>query len=181
MTVRINVHSTLAPQVTLDSAADAYIATFSQPPYSESEEDRAGFLDRVERYARRDGFALALASEGDAVVGLALAVTAHPGDWWRDQVAANLSATEIDEWLGHGTLELVHVAVVPSVQGHGVGGRLLDAISDASVCRTGILTVDSRAEPARRLYASRGWSVLREVVTIGQSTGAILMGKRLRR
>jgi GNAT superfamily N-acetyltransferase len=179
VTVAIEVHATVPSRDRLLSAAEAYIATFSRPPYDEPPSARDAFLERVERYSQRDGFALALAIDGGQVSGLALAVTAHPGDWWRDQVAANLSPVEIDRWLGEATLELVHLAVVPVAQGHGVGGRLHDEILAGSSCSSGILTVDPRAMPARRLYDSRGWIVVRESALVGTSSGAILMGRRL--
>lgn len=56
--------------------------------------------------------------------------------------------------------EIANIAVDPARQGTGLGGRLLDAAVDAAVaeqCEAVWLEVRVSNEPARRLYASRGF------------------------
>jgi ribosomal protein S18 acetylase RimI-like enzyme len=167
------------PPELLAAAADAYLDVFSQPPYGETEPDREAFVDRVRRYAERDGFRLVLATDGDTVTGFALAVIAHSGDWYRDRVAEQLEPAEIAEWLGESCLELVHLGVRPAYARRGIGRRVHDATLADCAAPTAILTVDPAAEAARHLYARQGWLVLRESVTVGAGSGAILMARRL--
>jgi ribosomal protein S18 acetylase RimI-like enzyme len=180
--VRVDVltHTAVPPDAVLTAAADAYIDVFAQPPYGETAADRQAFLDRVRRYAQRDGFRLVLASTEEAiVVALALVVVAHPGDWFRDRVAEQLDPSEVAEWLGDSCLELVHLAVRPAYSRRGIGLAVYDAALAGCPAPTAILTVHPAAGPARRLYARQGWTVLRERVTIGAGEGVILMGRSL--
>jgi GNAT superfamily N-acetyltransferase len=175
----IAVHTALPTDAEIDRAADAYLAGFSGPPYFETEASRADFRDRVRRYAGRDGFRLVVASEGGAATGVGLAVIGHPGDWWRDQVAAQLSPAEVAEWLGDAVLEVVNLAVRPGSRGRGLGAAMLAALLANAPAPTAVLTADSRATPARNLYATRGWIVLREQIRIGGGEPAALMVRRL--
>ena len=77
---RIAVHTSLPNPAEIERAGHAYLAGFSGPPYFEGEASRDAFLDRVRRYASRDGFRLLVATEGDEPIGIGLAVIAHPGD-----------------------------------------------------------------------------------------------------
>ncbi len=64
--------------------------------------------------------------------------------------------------------EIANIAVVPDKQGAGLGARLLDgaiAASEAVECEAVWLEVRVSNEPARRLYASRGFE------PIGQRRG----------
>jgi GNAT superfamily N-acetyltransferase len=176
---RIAVHTSLPTSVEIERAADAYLAGFSGAPYFETEASRAGFVDRVRRYAGRDGFRLVVASEGDAAAGVGLAVIGHPGDWWRDQVAAQLSRRDVDEWLGTSVLEVVNLAVRPEWRGRGLGARVLAALVAGATTSSAVLTVDTRATPARTLYTTRGWIVLRDRIAIGDGEPATLMVCRL--
>jgi ribosomal protein S18 acetylase RimI-like enzyme len=175
----IVVHETLPTDAVIERAADAYLAGFSGPPYFETEADRFGFIDRVRRYALRDGFRLAIASIDDSPVGVGLAVIGRPGDWWRDQVASQLTETEVRTWLGEGALELVNLAVRPERRGLGVGAALHDALLARPPVPTAVLTADVAATPARHLYASRGWSVLREPFAIAGGEPVVLLVRRL--
>jgi GNAT superfamily N-acetyltransferase len=180
MTIEVAVFHELPPDEVVQSAADSYIATFREPPYNEPDEAREGFLDRVQRYSARDGFVLAVASDGDETLGIALGVTAHPGDWWRDRVAQQLTDGEQRDWLGDACLEFVHLAVVPARQGSGIGGALHDAVvTNSTAAATGVLTVDRRVERAYRLYVSRGWIVLRESINVSAGPDMTLMARPL--
>jgi GNAT superfamily N-acetyltransferase len=170
---------TVPPEPLLAEAADAYLAAFARAPYRETEADREAFVDRVRRYSGRDGFRLVLARSGDAAVGVGLGVVAHAGDWWRDRVAEECRPEDVDRWLGDACLEFVHLAVRPEHEGAGIGGAIHDAVLAGAPAPTAVLTVDRRAERARRLYDSRGWEVLQEGVTVGEGEDLVLMGRLL--
>jgi GNAT superfamily N-acetyltransferase len=175
----LETSDSVPPEPLLARAADAYLDAFSRPPYLETDDSRTAFVDRLRRYESRGGFRLALACQDDEVPGLALAVVARPGDWYRERVAEQLDEAEVDEWLGDSCLELVHLAVRPDREGHGIGGALHDAVLTGAPADTAILTVHPEGRRARRLYERRGWRVLRERVSIGAARDFILMTRRL--
>jgi GNAT superfamily N-acetyltransferase len=146
----------------LAEATAAYAAAFGQAPYHEDAGQAAAFADRVKRYAaERDGFRFVTArDEGGSLTGLALAVLARPGDWWRDKAAAALPEQEARRWLGELCLEVVHVAVEPAVQRSGIGTHLLEALVSGTPAPTGVLSCHPAATPAQRLYLRQGWTSL---------------------
>jgi len=162
--VQVSVAATAPGPAALAEAAAVYAAAFRQEPYHEDEQQAAAFTERVLRYAReRDGFRFATARADDGhLAGLALAVLARPGDWWRDRAAAALSDQGARRWLGDLCLEVVHVAVRPDVQRQGVGTLLHDGLISGAPAPTGVLSCHPDARPAQRLYLGRGWILLTE-------------------
>lgn len=148
-----------------DEMAEAravYAVAFGQAPYHENEQQATAFSERVLRYAaERNGFRFITARDGEGqLTGLALAVLAEPGDWWRDRAAAALPGPEAARWLGDLCLEVVHVAVAPAVQRQGIGKRLHDALISGRPAPTGVLSCHPSAGPAQRLYLAQGWTLL---------------------
>ena len=95
--------------------------------------------------------------------------------WWselagrprRSYVLQETAAGEIQGYagldLGGEVADVMTVAVAPQAQGHGLGGRLLDElVAQARTDHAAYLMLEVRAdnEPARRLYAARGFEVL---------------------
>ena len=158
----VNLISSMPKTTTLDEALAVYQAAFGQPPYGETAEMAQEFAERVQRYAReREGFRLVTARDDDGrMIAIALAVLARPGGWWRDKVAAAISLSLADRWLGESCQEIVHLAVTPDAQGRGVGRLVHDVLIAGRPARTAILSVHPQAGPAQRLYQSRGWTVL---------------------
>jgi GNAT superfamily N-acetyltransferase len=165
----------------LAAATAVYGAAFGGPPYHEGPAEADAFAERVGRYAReRDGFRLATVHDGGELLGVALAVLARPGDWWRDRAAAALDDEAVERWLGPLCLEVVHVAVLPAAQGRGLGRLLHDVLVAGTPAPTGLLGCDPAAEPARRLYTGRGWGVLTETFGAdGDTPGTWLMARDL--
>jgi GNAT superfamily N-acetyltransferase len=160
--VEVRLNTTAPDPAVVAAAVPAYVAAFSQPPYREGRDQGAAFLERVQRYAReRDGFRLVTAwSDGGQVTGVCLAVLARSRDWWRDKAAAALPPEVAGRWLGDACLEIVHIAVVPALQRHGIGHLTHDVLIAGSPAPTGVLSCHPAAVPAQRFYLARGWSVL---------------------
>jgi GNAT superfamily N-acetyltransferase len=158
----ITVRSTAPGPEELAEATAVYASAFGQPPYHEDAKQAPAFTERVLRYAReRDGFRFATARDEDGrLTGLALAVLARPGDWWRDQAAAALPDADAARWLGDLCLEVVHVAVEPAVQHRGIGTLVHDALISGRPAPTGVLSCHPDAIPAQRLYLRQGWTLL---------------------
>ena len=152
---------TLPPAEVVDGCVEVYREAFGQAPYHESPGQAEALRKRLDRYAKRDGFLLPVSSDEDERVdGFALAVTAYPGDWWRDQAAACLGTTKAARWLGQSCREVVHVAVHPHQQRRGRGRALIRALQSPATIATGVLSCHPEATAARQLYLSEGWEVL---------------------
>lgn len=162
--MRVTVATTAPGPSELAEATALYATAFAQPPYHEDAEQAAAFTERVLRYAaQRDGFRFATARGDDGrLAGLALAVLARPGDWWRDKAAAALPDADAARWLGELCLEVVHLAVDPATARRGIGTRVLDALISGRPAPTGVLSVHPDARPARQLYLRQGWTLLTE-------------------
>jgi ribosomal protein S18 acetylase RimI-like enzyme len=120
------------------------------------------FADTLRRHATYRGFrAFGAFNRRGRLVGFSYGYTSRPGLWWREQIAAPLSAQQRDEWLSD-AFELAELHVHPSAQGHRLGSQLHDRLIQSQTHRTALLSVMHRSEQARRLYDSRGWQVLVE-------------------
>ncbi|MGH3503501.1 MAG: GNAT family N-acetyltransferase [Nocardioidaceae bacterium] len=152
---------TVPPANLVDGCVEVYRAAFGRAPYGETAGQAEALRDRLDRYSARAGFLVPVClGDDDRVEGFALAVTAHPGDWWRDQVATAVGAEATDRWLGDSCCEVVHVAVRPDVHRRGHGQRLLGAIGSTAGTRTAVLSCHPEAVAAQQLYLGEGWQVL---------------------
>jgi GNAT superfamily N-acetyltransferase len=159
--VELTTYTAVPPDPVLDGCVAIYRAAFGQPPYEEPPGEAGQLRDRVSRYTSRDGFRLPVASgSGGQPAGFALGVTAHPGDWWRDKVAAAIGGAATQRWLGQSCLEIVHVAVVPGEQRRGIGQRLMAALLAPPRPATGVLSCHPRATAAQNFYLRQGWQVI---------------------
>jgi GNAT superfamily N-acetyltransferase len=131
-----------------------YDAVFGDAP--DEAEWRSSTYDR---HVARDGFRLAAAVDG-SLVGFAYGYVGARGEYWPDRVAEALGEAIAADWLG-GHFEFVELAVLPSHRGRGLGAALHDALlHDAPADHALLSTADDPADPAVRLYASRGWRKL---------------------
>jgi ribosomal protein S18 acetylase RimI-like enzyme len=163
----IECYAAEPPGAVVDGCVNVYAAAFGQPPYAESVDEAELLRERIARYARRDGFRLPVAAgprpaaaSTAQIAGFALAVRAHPGDWWRDQVAGVIGTELAARWLPPGVLEVVHVAVDPACQRQGIGRRLLASVLTNPGTSTAVLSCDASALPAQQLYLSQGWQLV---------------------
>src|SRR3954452_1483189 len=112
-----------------DAILQVYEAAFGAPPYFEGPDGVARFAETLPRHAARFGFRCCIAREeaGGSLWGFGYGYTSAPGQWWYDAVAPAFPPDMRERWLGS-TFEVVELAVLPAVQGRGIGGRLLDAL-----------------------------------------------------
>ena len=127
-----------------------------------------------DKHRVRNGFRLARAYDGGALVGFAYGYTGEHGQWWTDRALAVLRPDVADEWLG-GHFELVSIGVLDTARRGGVGRGLMHLLLEGLPHERQLLmtTADTTA-PARRLYASEGWRVLGP----GIGNGTVIMGRR---
>ena len=146
-----------------------YDAVFGDQPSYDAW--REGVWDR---HAAREGFRLARAYDGEALVGFGYGYTGERGQWWTDRAAEVLPADVAAEWLG-GHFELVSIGVLPRARRRGVGRAVMGALTAGLPQERWLLmTTSDEDDPARRLYASEGWSVLGPGVAEGQ----VILGRR---
>ena len=161
-------------RVRVDEAADGAAV---RPVYQAVFGDHASFdawREAVwDRHRGRDGFRIARAYDGAAIVGFAYGYTGEAGQWWTDNARQVLEPSVAEAWLG-GHFELVSVGVLASARRAGIGRALLHALLDGLPHeRMLLMTTDDAADPARLLYASEGWQVLGP----GIGDGTVIMGR----
>jgi GNAT superfamily N-acetyltransferase len=157
-----------------------YRSVFAEPPYSEDELAVQDFAARFPDHAQRPGFRCCVARQDQRIVGFAYGFTGEPGDGWWDLVAERLSNDEVNTWLMD-CFAFAELAVIPSARGHGIGGRLHDALLSGLRHRTAVLSTEQVETPAMRLYRKRGWiTLLRDFVFPGGLHPYTVMGLDLR-
>jgi len=147
---------------TLDGAAAApyadrvfavYDAVFGDMP-----DEVVWRAELFDRHRERAGFRLALALEDDRVLGFSWGYRGARGQYWPDLVARTLPDVAA-EWIGD-HFEFVELAVEPAHRRRGIGIQLHDALLDGLSGRAVLGTSANDADPAVRLYESRGWRTL---------------------
>lgn len=162
--------------------AGAELADRVWPCYDEVFGDFGDFdtwrADMFARHAARSGYRLVVALQGVAVAGFSWGYIGERGQYWPDLVAGALPRVA-EEWVG-GHFEFVTLGVAPKYRRSGLGGLLHDTLLDG-VGRNALLgTTDDPADPAVRLYLSRGWRKLgvlspgRQVMGLSHSNAASL-------
>jgi ribosomal protein S18 acetylase RimI-like enzyme len=178
MTVQILTLSSQELTAVRDQILAVYQAAFAEPPYFETEEDVARFAESFTRHAQRAGFRCCVAEDNATgqVLGFAYGYTSQAGQWWYDRVAAALDQKTIAAWL-NGAFEFVELAVIPSMQGQGIGGRLHDALLADLPHRTAVLSTYQVEIAALRLYHRKGWLILlQDYFFPGSDRRMVIMG-----
>jgi ribosomal protein S18 acetylase RimI-like enzyme len=151
-----------------DEVFAVYDAVFGDHP------DLAEWREALyDKHCARDGFRLAVARDGERLVGFAWGYVGLRGQYWSDWVVRELPAEVTEDWVG-GHFELVELAVLEECRRHGLGRRLHDVLLDGVQSDRGLLSTDNHDSPAVRLYASHGWLKLGEL-----SPEVQVMGLRL--
>lgn len=113
-----------------------------------------------DRHTAREGFRLARAYDETGLVGFGYGYTGARGQWWTDRAFEVLPPETAQSWLD-GHFELVSIGVLPDRRRNGVGRSLLRALTaDLPHERWLLMTSADPADPARRLYAAEGWTVI---------------------
>lgn len=159
--VRLETHTELPGEREIASCVQVYRESFAEPPYGETPAQADQLRDRITRYSDRDGFRLIVArQQSGRVVGFGLSVIAHPGDWWRERVAAAIGPHLTTTWLGTSVTEVVHVAVAPDARRSGLASAILAAMTAGTDNLGAVLSCHPDASAAQKLYLSRGWQTL---------------------
>lgn len=138
--------------------ADLYAAASQGPPLYEPRTQADAYADLFGYVLTRDDAVWVASREDGTLLGLAYG---HRWQWdaqtdqWSSQLRDRLGreATRLED-----SFAVYLLAVHPSVQRQGLGGRLLEALlSTAGATRAWLQTRDE-ATPARALYLRKGWT-----------------------
>ncbi|PKH41398.1 Acetyltransferase (GNAT) family protein [Nocardioides alpinus] len=158
-----------------DGAVSDEIWPLYRSIFSDFEDVRAWRDGVWDRHSARPGFRLALAREGETLVGFAYGYTGGAGQWWTDRAATVLHPVVASDWLG-GHFELVSIGAAGAARGAGVGRQLITALTAGlPQSRWVLMTSADPDDPARRLYRSTGWAVIGP----GFSDDQVIMGRAL--
>ena len=117
--------------------------------------------DILPRHAVRDGFRfLAARTLPGRLVGFAYGYRGEPGQWWHDLVAAAMDDELRRRWLSPGHFELAELHVHPEFRRRRIATRLHDELLAGIPSRTAVLSTQVHNEPARALYAGKGWEIV---------------------
>ena len=158
-----------------------YRAAFALPPYQKGPAEVARFVQVFDRHVERVGFRCFVARESNSarILGFVYGYTSAPGQWWHDAVAAALRPAMVERWLTD-CFELVELAVLPEMQGQGIGRRLHDALLTGLPHRTAVLSTLDMETAGLRLYRQRGWApLLRDFIFPGGKLPYLIMGRDL--
>ncbi|MFC4618504.1 GNAT family N-acetyltransferase [Camelliibacillus cellulosilyticus] len=122
---------------------------------------------------------LLLLDENGELLGFSYGYTSLPGQFYRDKLEKSLNAEQINEWLTD-CFEFVELVVHPNHRKKGYGKRLLNQLLAKSDNQTAVLTTQTDNHAARSLYASTGWSIIKEpFIPFEETDPFVIMGKRL--
>jgi GNAT superfamily N-acetyltransferase len=183
MTVRIGAFDD-AQQVEpiLEQIVDIYREAFGQAPYYKDEHEVRSFARVLPQHMQRAGFRCVIVQDEEthAIVGFAYGYTGAEGQWWHNLVLRDMSDEDAALWMSD-VFEVVELAVRPSAQGHGYGGKIHDALLAGRPHHTAALSTYDVETTALKLYEKRGWvTLLRHFIFPGYTDPYRIMGKKLR-
>lgn len=165
----------------IDQFVTVYREAFAAPPYNEDAAAAVSFGNRLLLHATRDGFRCVVArADAQPVVGFAYGYTLASGQWWYDVLRAHLDQAVQQRWL-RDCFDLIDLAVQPSAQGQGLGGRLHDALLADLPHRRALLATYPAETPALQLYRKRGWVLVRDAFFAPGNVSRMLLGLELPR
>ncbi|MFD5554301.1 GNAT family N-acetyltransferase [Streptomyces sp. NPDC127068] len=141
----------------LDTFMPAYEEVYAEPPYREGPTDVALFVRHYQAHVQRPGMRLALAREGDEVVGFAYGLPlAADAAWWHGVPDLHEDFTRED---GARTFAVFELAVRRKWRRSGVAGRLHALLRDGLAVERVTLAVrpEPEAKPAQSAYAKWGY------------------------
>jgi ribosomal protein S18 acetylase RimI-like enzyme len=121
------------------------------------------------RHSGRDGFRfVAVVAPDGALAGFAYGYSGAAGQWWHDRVAAAMDDETRARWLDPPHFEFCEIAVLPELQGQGLGGRLHDALLAGRPEPRALLSTERNGnDDVLGFYDRRGWRVVLPEIRFG--------------
>ncbi|MCB9421855.1 MAG: GNAT family N-acetyltransferase [Ardenticatenaceae bacterium] len=141
----------------------------------------ADFAHFLPQHVLRDRFRMVTALEDrtDEIVGFAYGFASTSDQFFYQEVAKVTHSDFVMAWFSD-YFRLVQIAVLPQVQGRGIGSALHDHLLSGLPQAKGILATIAAETNAFQLYRQRGWQVLlQEIFFPGVNRPYQIMGKEL--
>ena len=120
-----------------------------------------------------------LINDQDEPIGFSYGYISLPGQFYRGLLELSLEDEEIMKWLDD-CFEFVELAIHPSHRKKGYGKLLLNKVLEGVNNKTAVLTTQVDNQPARTLYESFGWEVIKQPFTpFDENKPYVIMGKML--
>lgn len=129
---------------------DLYREVYAEPPYLETDEHVAAYIQRFAEESSQPGFALVIAKTDTEVVGYAYGHAFPADEWWPD------TDHEPIETKGRTKFAVIELAVRKPHRGQGLGTQLMTALLDRRPEHLATLC-SNPAAAARYIYQHWGW------------------------
>jgi ribosomal protein S18 acetylase RimI-like enzyme len=143
------------------------------------EEDALAFVNGAfARHTTWPGFVLLVATFEGIPAGFVYGYDSRPGQWWHDTIRPAMVLGGKGDWQ-EGAFELAEIAVVPAVQGRGIGSALIRAFLVAASGKKVLLSADmEEGNRARALYRRLGFiDLVPDFRYPGFDDVAVIMGR----
>jgi GNAT superfamily N-acetyltransferase len=147
--------------------------------YGYPADDAASFINGAfARHTTWPGFVLLVATFEGIPVGFVYGYDSRQGQWWHDTIRPAMVAAGKAGWQ-EDAYELAEIAVVPPMQGRGIGSMLIRAFLDAVPGRNLLLSADmDEGNRARKLYQRFGFvDLVPDFQYPGFDDRAVIMGR----
>ncbi|MEM7029063.1 MAG: GNAT family N-acetyltransferase [Chloroflexota bacterium] len=144
-----------------DEFVSVYRDAFQAAPYHKTDAEIDDFVESLERHMDYQGFRFVCVTDQqtETIMGFAYGFANRPDHFFHVEVAKVAEPDFVEAWLSN-SFRLVEIAVSPTIQGHGVGGQLLDQILHRLPYKKAILATMAAETIAYKMYRNRGWQVL---------------------
>jgi ribosomal protein S18 acetylase RimI-like enzyme len=133
-----------------------YAIVYADPPYSQTDEDRAEFVTRAARHFKQPGFDLICAWMGNQMIGFTYGFTIQPASSWWDGIEPPQTEAFLRETGGR-TFAVIELAVLPEFRGQGLGKRLIAELLRGRGEERATLATHPEATEVQRMYERWGW------------------------
>jgi len=154
--INVEVGGAAEAEELFDPICDLYDAVFSQPPFFWRDDESELHRDRLTGLLKDPTFGIAIAREGEDLVGFAYGFSLAPDTQRWQRLTEAVPPDVAAEWPGR-TFLLFDYAVKANHRGRGVGKALHDALLGSRREERATLTVQPTATATKQIYERWGW------------------------
>ncbi|WP_409289600.1 GNAT family N-acetyltransferase [Peribacillus sp. SCS-37] len=136
--------------------------------------------ERLIKHSSYKGFrGYIMFSDEKGILGFSYGYSSLSGQYYHELLSKELGPKEYEKWLKD-CFEFVELIVHPSHRNQGYGKVLVNELLKGVNKKTTILTTQVNNKPARNLYQSLGWVLVKEpFIPVTNDSPYVIMGKVL--
>lgn len=136
--------------------------------------------ERIEKHRSYKEFRGYIAlSDNDNIMGFSYGYASLPGQFYHELLAKEFNSGTYQKWLAN-CFELVELVVHPAYQNQGIAKLLIKKLLEDVENETAVLTTQADNIPARSLYESLHWEVIKSAFYPSDPKQRyVIMGKKL--